>query len=334
MKNKFRYFGISILSILLIFSCSRSPKRYDMSMSSPMEESGVRYDEFYEEEMPEFDEVEMAMAEGEYSPESYISSSAAMENLADSSRKMIRTAKIKFKVDDVIKTTYKIENIIVKQDGFVENSDLTSRIDNTKRNRIKKDSTLVTNYYTIINKLVLRVPNTKLDTTLTEIAQFVDFMDYRVIDAEDVTLDLLSKKLEQNRLKNFDSRMKSAIDSKDSKLGDVNSAESNLLNKQAMADAAKIENLRILDKINFSTIHLHLYQNQKIKYETVAREGEIKVYKTPFGTRLLDALEDGWLVIVEIFLFLVNIWSIILLGGLIYWGVRHLRRKRKAKRES
>ena len=140
--------------------------------------------------------------------------------------------------------------------------------------------------------------------------------------------------LEQNRLKNFDNRMKSAIDGKDSKLGDVSSAESNLLSKQAQADAAKLENMRILDKINFSTIELQLYQNQKIKYETIAREEEIKLYKTPFGTRLLDALEDGWFAIVEIFLFLVNIWSIILLGGIIFWVVRYWKRKRKLKKAS
>ena len=326
--NKIK-FVIILLSLFLIGSCSHSDKHYEMR--SPMEEIAreISNEEVYEE----YEEAPDADA-SEYPAESYISSSAALENPADTTRSMIRTAHIKFKVADVIKSTYSIENIAVRQGGFVENSNLSSRIDNTKRTRIKKDSILVTSYYTISNKLTLRVPNTKLDTTLTEIAQFVAFMDYRVIEAKDVTLDLLSKRLEQNRLKNFDNRMKSAIGGKDSKLGDVSSSESNLLSKQAQADAAKLENMRILDKINFSTIELQLYQNQKIKYETIAREEEIKLYKTPFGTRLLDALEDGWFAIVEIFLFLVNIWSIILLGGIIFWVVRYWKRKRKLKKAS
>ena len=41
-----------------------------------------------------------------YAPESYISSSAALENPKDTARKMIRTADIKFKVKDVIKTVW------------------------------------------------------------------------------------------------------------------------------------------------------------------------------------------------------------------------------------
>jgi hypothetical protein len=243
---------------------------------------------------------------------------------------MIRTADIKFKVKDVINVTYEIENIVVKHSGFVENSSLTSQVNSTKETCVKEDSVLVTTYYTVINTLILRVPNTKLDATLKEIAQFVDFMDYRIISATDVTLDLLSKKLEQNRLAKYDNRMKNAVDSKGKQLNDVTDAENNILYKQQQADEAKLANLQILDKIKFSTITLALYQNQNIKYEVIAKEKKIKSYSTPFGTRFADALKFGWTIVVEIFLFIVNIWSIILIAVLVVLGVRYFK-KRKIK---
>jgi len=308
-------FGIVVIVTMLMWSCSRSPQySYEESPAMEMEEAATS-------------DMKMSAEESNHSPESYISSSAALENPSDTTRRMIRTANIKFKVKDVIQATYSIENIVVKHNGFVENTNLTSQINRTKETPIKEDSTLLTTYYTVLNSLILRVPNTQLDATLKEIAQFVEFMDYRVINARDVTLDLLSKRLEQNRLARYDSRMTNAIDNQGKRLNDVSSAEDNLLRRQVQADEAKLANLQILDKIKFSTITLSLYQNQSIKYEVIAKEKTIKPYSTPFGTRFIDALKFGWIIIVEFFLFLVNIWSIILIGALVFCGVRYYKKR-------
>ena len=314
-------FGIVAIIALLMWSCSQN--RYEDNMEMPSMAI----------EMPETIYEESIPGEQNYSPEAYISSSAALENPNDTTRKMIRTANIKFKVKDVIKATYSIENIAVKHDGFVENTNLTSQINYKKDTKVMEDSALITSYYTVINTIILRVPNFRLDTVLKEIAQFVDFMDYRIIDARDVTLDLLSKTLEQNRLARYDSRMTNAIDSKGTRLNDVNNAENNLLNKQAQADEAKLAYLQIIDKIKFSTITLYLYQNQSIKYEVVAKEKTIKPYSTPFGDRFIEALIFGWTIVVEFFLFLINIWSIILIAVFVILGVKYFKKRKKIVKE-
>jgi len=305
-------FGMIAIIILLIWSCSQKHQE-DLQMTDVQLADIKTVDEKTVPENP--------------SPETYISSSAALENPSDTTRKMIRTADIKFKVKDVIKATYNIEDIVVRNNGFVENTKLSGQIDRTKETIVKEDSTLLTTYYTVINTLVLRVPNTQLDTTLKEIAQFVEFMDYRNISAIDVTLDLLSKRLEQIRLARYDSRMTNAIDKKGKRLDDVSNAEENVLNKQTQADEAKLANLQILDKIKFSTITLSLYQNQSIKYEVIAKEKEIKPYSTSFSTRFTDALKFGWTIIVEICLFVVNCWSLLLIGVLVFWGVKYFKKK-------
>jgi hypothetical protein len=308
-------FGIVVIVAVLIGSCAnnRSAERFEVSTV------------FAEEEIEASEQSEPPPP-----PETYISSSAALENPNDTTRKMIRTATIKFKVKNVIDATYDIENIIVKHDGFVENSDLTSQINRTKETTIKEDSILLTTYYTVINTLILRVPVTELDATLKEIAQLVDFMDYRIINAKDVTFDLLSKSLEQSRLARYDSRMINAIDNQGKRLNDVSDAENNLLRKQAQADEAKIASLQILDKIRFSTITLSLYQNQSIKYETIAKEKKVKEYSTPFTVRFTEALKFGWTVIVEFFLFITNAWSIILIAVLLLIGVNYYRKRKKS----
>ena len=315
-------FGIIAIIALLMWSCSQNRHSESLEMTDmAMEMSASVEEKSISEDLNP-------------SPETYISSSAALENPNDTMRKMIRTANIKFKVKDVIKATYNIENIVVKHNGFVENTNLTSQINYIKETPVKEDSILLTTYYSVNNTLVLRVPNIQLDTTLKEIAKFVEFMDYRIINARDVTLDLLSKRLEQNRLARYDSRMTNAIDNKGKRLNDVSDAENNLLYKQAQADEAKLANLQILDKIKYSTITLSLYQNQSIKYELIAKEKTIKPYSTPFSTRCMDALKFGWTIIVEFFMFLINIWSIILIAILVFLGVKYFRKgisKRKSE---
>ena len=308
--------GIVILCTLLIWSCSQ--EAFEERDASPRVVMGTTM----LDEAPAEPESLSATA-----PESYISSSAAVENPNDTTRRMIRTADIKFKVKDVIKTTYNIENIVVKNNGFVENTNLASVINRTYETLVKEDSALLTTYYSVVNTLTLRVPNTELDTTLKEIAQFVDFMDYRIISAKDVTLDLLSKRLEQNRLARYDDRMTDAIDSKGKRLNDVGSAEESLLRKQEQSDMAKLTNLQILDKINYSTITLFLYQNQSIKHEMIVKEKKIKPYSPPFGTRFIEALKSGWDIVLVTCLLLANIWPVILISFFVFLGIRYYKKK-------
>src|SRR5437764_710022 len=105
---------------------------------------------------------------------SVISSSAAVETGKDSAGKFIRTADLKFKVKSVINSTYGIEDVVTQQEGFVIYTNLASNTDNITTTAISADSSLETTYYTVTNSIVLRVPNTKLDTTLKEIARHID----------------------------------------------------------------------------------------------------------------------------------------------------------------
>ena len=129
----------------------------------------------------------------------FISSSAAVENGKDSNRKFIRTAELKFKVKSVIQSTYDIENITNRQGGFVTYTMLSSTVDNVTNTAISADSSLETTSYSVTNTITLRVPNTQLDTTLKEISRNIIYLDYRIIKAEDVALQLLSNKLTQKR---------------------------------------------------------------------------------------------------------------------------------------
>jgi hypothetical protein len=261
----------------------------------------------------------------------YVSSSAAVENSKDSSRKFIRTAELKFKVKNVVKSTYNIEDITARQGGFVTYTNLTSNIDNVTTTAISADSSLETTYFTSTNSITIRVPNTRLDTTLKEIAKNIDYLDYRTIKADDVALQILSNNLTQKRAGRNGARLTNAIDNRGKKLYETTAAEELLLSKQEQADNAKIANLSLLDQVNFSTINLIIYQRQSIKRELVSNDKNIDAYEPGFGSKLIESILFGWNILATFILFLVSMWGILLFALIAYILIVIIRKKLRKK---
>lgn len=242
-----------------------------------------------------------------------VSSSAAVEN-KDSKQKFIRTADLKFKVKNVVKSTYAIENAVQKFGGFVTYTNLQSNIQEQIKTKMSQDSTLETTKFTVENNITIRVPNTQLDTVIKTIAKQIDFLDFRVIKADDVSLKLLSTQLSQNRASQSANRIEKAIDNTGKKVNDIVDAENALANKKESNDNALINNLSLKDQINFSTITLQLYQNQTIKQDVIASEKDSSSYRPSIGIEIVDALKNGLYIFETVFVFLLNLWAFILIG--------------------
>lgn len=252
---------------------------------------------------------------------SVVSSSAAVEN-KNSNRKFVRTADVKFKVKNVAKSTYAIEDATTKFGGFVTYTNLQSNIHSEDRTKVSQDSTLVTTKYKVDNNITIRVPNTKMDTVIKTIAKQIHFLDYRIIKADDVTLQMLSNELAQKRSNSSEKRLENAIDSKGKKLNQVVDAEETLDAKKEQNDASKLQNLSLQDQVNFSTLTLNIYQDESIKQEMVANEKSINAYRPNIGLQIWDSVKIGWFMLENIVSFLVILWPFALIGFLGFLGYK------------
>jgi hypothetical protein len=257
---------------------------------------------------------------------SMVSSSAAVVD-KNSNRKFIRTADLRFKVKNVAKSTYAIENTVARFGGFVSSTELRSNIINTSTAKKSNDSLVETTRFVVENNMIIRVPNTLLDTTLKTIARQIDYLDHRIIKADDVSLKLLSNDLSQKRNQDNQKRVEDAIANRGKKLGETLDAEDRLHESQTQSDEAKLSNLSLKDQVNFSTLSLSLYQREEFKKEVIANP-DSEEYRTSIGVRIIDGLKTGWHILEEIIIFFVNIWTIIVLGIIIWILIR--RRKKKA----
>lgn len=250
-----------------------------------------------------------------------VSSSAAVVQ-KNETRQFIRTADIKFKVKDVAKSTYAIEDATTKFGGFVTNTELQSAIQEKETTKVSPDSTLVSTEYEVTNAITIRVPNTQLDTVIKTIAKQIDFLDYRIIKAEDVSLSLLANELAQKRSEKTETRIAKAIDSKGKKLDNVLEAENTLDNKKEQRDNAALENLKYKDQVKYSTLTLALYQNPIYKQELIANKKSVNAYRPNIGLQIWDSLKTGWFMLEAMIAFVVQLWGIALIGIAIWFGYK------------
>lgn len=237
-------------------------------------------------------------------------------------RKFIRTADVKFKTGNVTKATETIEDLTRKYEGFVSHTDLTSRVVHSSSTQIKADTVLQQMEYVVENTMTLRVPNTQFDNLLKEISQVTAFLDHRVINADDVSLQLLENSLRIKRNQKAEQRVEQAIKGRGKKLNETIQAEESLLNKQQEADASTIENMNYMDQVNFSTIKLTLYQPRTVFQEKIYQHPVVQTYEAPLASRLYDAFLSGWKVFEQLLVFLVNIWALLVVGAVAFWLYR------------
>lgn len=276
-------------------------------------------------------EADKAVSADTVSAEDMVHSSAALEDKSDSAHRFIRTAELKFKTQNVVKTTYAIEDLTSRMGGYVAYTNLTSGINNSETRNISPDSSVVVTHYTISNEMTLRVPNAKLDSTLKLIARHILYLDYRIIKADNVALQIHANNLAVKRTGKYQKRLTTAIDKKGTKLNETTNAEESLLDKQQDADDATISNLSLEDQINYSTITLSIYQKQGVMRELTANEENVKEYEPHIGLKILYALRNGWDLLQSILIFVFDIWGLILLAILGYVGYRQYRKYLKKK---
>jgi len=251
----------------------------------------------------------------------YVPSFATRIGKIDSIKKFIRTADIKFKVKNVEKSTYKIEDIIHHFDGFVINTNLNCRINYTESHRIKEDSMLERKHFTVENSITFRVPKTLLDTTLKQIVSQIDFLDHRIITLEDITFQEIKNKMHQKRFGRYQERITKATNNSNKTNAIVN-AEDGLYEKQGEADNSALEDLIRNDKVAYATVTMYIYQDEKVRDEVVFSQPNVQSYKPSFGSEFVSSLKFGWTIVEQLFLLLVKMWPLILIGVALFFGIK------------
>ncbi|GAB6120839.1 DUF4349 domain-containing protein [Dysgonomonas termitidis] len=321
-----------------MLSCGNSNKSiqqeqsYEMSMTAVEDEKSSAdqvLDEAYEVEKKEkAPSTTLKFTPPQIVP-NFITSSAAVATYDDGVHKFVRTASTKFKVREVVPATQSIEDIALKNRGFIIKSAINNENLYSETVNISKDSAIVNYSCNLLATIELKVPASLLDSVLRQIAPLAILVDYRTIDAQDVTVKLMADQLAQVRLSKRQKRISNAISTTGRKLDDVMAAEDALDTSLEDADRKVISEYMTNEQIAYSTINISMYQD-KIEYsEKILRKTAIKEYTPDFGSKLLDAFAGGWYIISATFLILVHIWPLIIVFAIGLFIFMKIRKRNK-----
>jgi PBP1b-binding outer membrane lipoprotein LpoB len=245
--------------------------------------------------------------------------------LTPENRKFIRSADVKFKVKNIQEASNAIEDLVNKYQGFTTTSEIHSNVLNINEVEISEDSILLNKSYEVSSEISIRIPNETFDKTLREIQPLIAFLDNKSVSAEDVSLSFMASELRKNRYAKFEKRYEKTIDAKGKKLAETASSEEKLFNHQSNADDNQMLTMQLKDKVNYSSITLHLYQPVTVVQEMLPNLKNTHAFMPNLFVRLWQSIRTGWYIFEEILVGVAQLWFVILIGFGGFWIYR--RRK-------
>jgi hypothetical protein len=251
---------------------------------------------------------------------SYLENELNLSTRTPDDKKFIKTAETKFLVNNVRLASETIEDLSVKYSGYLTYSDLRNQESEHSRMIVSRDSVVISKKIVVENHIVLRIPNENLDSLVRELNKLILFLDYRIVKMDDVSFALLANQKATERFRNYDSRQKKHIDTKEGKLKETTIAEENILNRQNQADYLHVENLALADQVKYCTLTIVIYQKPVLYKETQVLL-DTESFRANLFVRIRDAVVDGWIMFEYFLVFLFRIWWLFALaaGGILVY---------------
>ena len=212
-------------------------------------------------------------------------------------RQIIKTANYRIQVKDVNASSRQANLLATKHGGYVSDSELTN------------------SSYETTNTLTIRVPASRFDSLLDDLGQEAIFTQYKRISSQDVTEEYVDITIRLKTKIAVRDRYVDILRTKAKTVKDVLAAEEQIRIIQEEIES-KEGRLRFLkDQVGMSTIRLELYQEIEFRPEPNA-------FHESFWVKMTSGLKNGWSLMQGIVIFFVNIWPLLILGGLLWWKRR------------
>ncbi len=247
------------------------------------------------------------------------------------SKKFIKTADLRFKVNNVEKTTQTIERLALRLGGYIQQSQIKSNYVSSRNIEKSSDTIMEVLEYYVDNNMIIRVPSIYFDSVLAEIGKEHIYLDRREVKTEDVSTIFLRNKLKEEKRTEYEKRIQRAVDKAPRKLDDIVMAEKAASDLADIAIDKKIDNYKLQDRIDFSAISINFYQSNNIHKELIENT-RLSEYQPSFWQRAWKALQVGWKVVLEIIVGLLYLWPLYLIAIGVFYLVKYIRERMRMKK--
>lgn len=246
-------------------------------------------------------------SESEVSENAAGSVEGTQKNKAESSnialaaeRKLIKNGSVSFKTKKLSDTKQAIQKALKQFNGYIAKEDAYDYSDNPSE------------------ELVVRVPANKFDAFLDAVLTGVDELDGKRIDIEDVSEKFIDIEARLKNKKQLETKYQELL----LKAGDMETIlkiekEISLIREDIEATEGRLRYLS--NQVQFSTLNIRYYEKRSSGFN--------------FGGKLGSALSSGGTGFLWFLIVLVQLWPLWLIGGLIWWFIlRLIKRKREVRK--
>ena len=230
------------------------------------------------------------------------------EEPAHKALKIIKTANLRFEVEDMGKSLKKIKKAFRKYDAYIASA-------SQQRN---------TGF--LSNDLVMRVEVGAFEDLLDDLLEESIHLDQNDIEAQDVTATFVDIKARLKTKKKVEERYISILNQAVS-IDEILKVEDEIrqIREEIEAQEGRLKYLR--DQTRYSTISVEIYQN--IKQEPVPVVAESRYN---FFDEMGDALAVGWMGILSFLVGIAHIWPLLVIGGVTgYFIYRYWKKNNPAQ---
>lgn len=246
----------------------------------------------------------------------------------DEKRKFIRTADLSIEVENVYRSTTQIEAGVAALNGFVTQSNLESRILSNAIYPISSDTAKMVKKYQVSNRMTIRVPQKELGNFLISLGDQIQFLNYRNIAADDVSIDFIVQQMEKQRIDDTNQKLDN-LSRQTGKIPDKKEVIVSMDEKEQEKNALTSGHLTMHDKVEFSTVDLLITEQPKVfESRIVNLETYDNKYRTGFWDNALNSLKGGLRLFENILLGLLYIWPVLILGGLLYLFIKKTKNRK------
>lgn len=231
------------------------------------------------------------------------------ETLGDKSiiskKKIIKDGNISVKTNDINASKKGIDDLLKKLNAYYESEDLQN------------------NDQTISYDLKIRVPADNFEKLISSIESGKDEIRSKSIQARDVTEEYVDIETRLTNKREYLKRYKELL-SKASTVKDIIAIEENIRTLLEEIESKEGRLKYLSDQVSFSTLDINLYKEKEFIYKPQPQD--------KFSERVKKSLSNGWTSVVDIVLWTITVWPLILLTLVVIFIIRRVIKKHKSRR--
>ena len=215
--------------------------------------------------------------------------------LPDIERKIIKTADISFKTDDLNNTRERINASVKKNEAWISSENETTSGRTTNRS------------------ISIRVPSEKLDILIEEISQGVEHFDNMNISSNDVTEEFVDVEARLKTRKALEARYLELL-SKAGTMSDILLIENQINTLRSEIESIEGRMKYLSNQVSYSTLNLSYYAVIPVQAQ--------------LGEKFIKGLQNGWTAVLYVIIILPNLWPLLLLAVIIAIVIWRYHKKR------